>query len=117
MSVKCVQGAELMQVFLTEKETSEMTSRIQKALEKLSNLVALHQSKLRVYEICYDPQQNGKHTLIQICEEVNLLYDDVLYVIEDQYIKVIGPLVSSLHFSKGVGDRIEKLKCKSLTRF
>lgn len=117
VSVKCVQGTELMQVFLTEKETSGMTSRIQKALEKLNNLVALHQSKLRVYEIGYDPQQNEKHTLIQICDEVDLLYDDVLYVMEDQCIKVIGPLISSLRFSKGVGDRIEKLKGNSLTRY
>lgn len=115
VSVVCVQGTELMQVFLAEKETSGMTSRIQKALEKLSNLVALHQSKLRVYEICYDPQQNEKHTLIQICDEVNLLYDDVLYVMEDQCIKLIGPLISTLHFSKRVEDRIEKLKDKSLT--
>lgn len=69
---------------------------------------------LRVNEIYYDREgQPEKQKLIQICEDVNFLYDDILYMLEDCYIKVIGPSVSSHLFYKTVEDRIAKLKDKS----
>lgn len=110
-SVECVKGTDLVRILLTEKETSKTSSRIQRALKKLSTLVEFWLLMLRVNEIYYD--RDGKQKLIQICEDVNFLYDDVLYMLEDCCIKVIGPSVSSYLFYRRVEDRIAKLKDKS----
>ncbi|XP_076579648.1 uncharacterized protein LOC143315936 [Chaetodon auriga] len=114
-SVEYVEGVDLMQISLTEKRTSKSASRIHRALMKLSTLVDRWQSSLRVYQLHYDKEEQAeKHKLIWICEDVNFRFDDVLYIVEDSGIKVIGPSVSSHMFYKKVEKRIAKLKDKSL---
>lgn len=110
-SAECVEGTDLMRVSLTERRTSGTASRIQTALEDLMTLVEFRLSTLRVHEICYDEdKQPDKQELIRICDDVNFLFDDVLYVLEDSCVKVIGPSVSSHLFYKRVEHRINKLK-------
>ncbi|XP_070813702.1 uncharacterized protein [Chaetodon trifascialis] len=114
-SVECVEGVDLMQILLTEKQTSKSATRIHQALMKLSTLVDLWQSSLRVHQLYYDEEEQvEKQKLIQICEDMSFLFDDVLYIVEDSCVKVIGPSVSSHLFCKRVDNRIAKLKDKSL---
>ncbi|XP_045910730.1 uncharacterized protein LOC123974223 isoform X1 [Micropterus dolomieu] len=106
-----MEGTDLMQILLTEKQTSKTASRIQGALENLKSLVEFQQSILRVHQIDYDEEeQPDRKKLIEICDYVNSLYDDVLYMLEESHIKIIGPSFSSHRFYKGVEDRIRKLK-------
>lgn len=110
-SVECVEGTDLTQILLTGKQNSKTASRVQHGLEELETLAEFWQSSLRVHWIHFDEdEQPEKEKLIQICNDVNFLFDDVLYMIEDCSIKVIGPSVSSYLFYRRVKDRITKLK-------
>ncbi|XP_039997588.1 uncharacterized protein LOC120797899 isoform X2 [Xiphias gladius] len=107
VSVECVEGTNLTQILLTEKRTSETASRIRQALKNLKTLVERWMSILRVHQICYDGEkQPQKQKLIQICNDVNFMFDDVLYMFEDSCIKVVGPSVSSHRFYRRVEDRL-----------
>ncbi|XP_042261290.1 uncharacterized protein LOC121892346 isoform X1 [Thunnus maccoyii] len=109
-SVECVEGTDLTQILLTGKQNSKTASRVQHGLEELETLAEFWQSSLRVHWIHFDEdEQPEKEKLIQICNDVNFLFDDVLYMIEDCSIKVIGPSVSSYLFYRRVKDRITKL--------
>lgn len=114
-SVESVEGLDLMQILLTEKQTSTSALRIHQALIRLSTLVDFWQSTLRVHQLDYDEEeQPEKQKLIQICDDVNFLFDDVLYISEDSCVKVIGPSVSSHLFYRTVKDRIAEHKDKCL---
>ncbi|KAM9327568.1 uncharacterized protein KZ484_019036 [Pholidichthys leucotaenia] len=106
MSVKCV-AQDLACVSLTETQTSKAASRIQEALENLKSL-ELRFSNLRVHEISYEVADQQK--LIHICDSVNIYFSDVLYILEDSCIKVIGPPVSSFQFRETVEDKMAKFK-------
>ncbi|XP_037617679.1 uncharacterized protein LOC119483536 [Sebastes umbrosus] len=101
-------GSDLTRILLTDRETSKSALRIQYALEDLKSLVEFWQSILRVQQIDYDNEE--PETLIQICSDVNLLYSNVLYIVEDSCVKVIGSSVSSHLFCKLVEERLAKLR-------
>ncbi|XP_053170583.1 uncharacterized protein LOC128354372 [Scomber japonicus] len=111
VSVECVEGTDLTQIWLTGKQTSKMAFRVQYGLEDLKTLVELWQSNLRVHWIHFNEEEKPEQKkLIEICDDVNFLYDDVLYMIEDCSIKIIGTSLSSYLFYRRVKDRITKLK-------
>lgn len=101
-SVEEAKGSDLVRICLTEMQPSLGSFRVQRALEKLKTLVEDKQSTLRVHEVCYKKGEHSKHKLIQICKEANFadMYDDVLYIVEDSSIKVVGPSISSFLFYK-----------------
>ncbi|KAG8004618.1 RNA-binding protein 43 [Nibea albiflora] len=110
-SVECIEGTDLTRISLTEKQAPKTGSRVQQALIYLSTLVESWMLMLRVNQIDYNEREYpDKQKLIQICDDENLVFTDVLYVFEDSCIKVIGPSSSSHRFSKSVEDRIAKLK-------
>ncbi len=107
-SVESVAGADLMRILLPEKRTSKAASKIQWALEDLKALVEHWTSTLRVHHIYYDEEgRPEKQRLIKICDSVNLLYDNVLYMLTDSSVNIIGPSVSSYLFYKRVKDRLK----------
>lgn len=107
-SVECVEGADLVRIVLPEKRTSEAASRIQWALKDLKALVESWTSTLRVHHIYYDEEgQSGKQRLIKICDSVNFLFYDVLYMLEGSSMNIIGPSVSSHLFYEKVKDRLK----------
>lgn len=110
LSVRYGEGTDLMRISLTEKKPSTVNSRIQPALEDLNLLVDRWQSILRVYEIRYDEDEDpqAKQKLVRICEDVNVLFDDILYLSEDSCVKVIGPPGSSFCFYRRVEDRLKE---------
>lgn len=103
-SVREVEGSDLVQICLAENQPSRASLRIQQACEMLKTLVECWQSILRVHEICYKKGEHPKHTLIEICKDANIadMYNDVLYIVEDSRIIVIGPSTSSYLFHKRV---------------
>ncbi|GAA6217894.1 RNA-binding protein 43 isoform X1 [Lates japonicus] len=107
VSVQCTEGNDLVRISLTEKQTSKTASGIQQALINLKMLVEFWISILRVHEVSFDKEKQ-KLKLTQICKDVNILFDDVLYVFEDSCIKIVGPSVSSFLFYKTVKDRLDK---------
>ncbi|XP_069022517.1 uncharacterized protein [Embiotoca jacksoni] len=110
-SAERVEGADLTRITLTEKQTSGTASRVPAALEDLRMLAEHRSWKLRAHEIVYDEAAPpGKRGLTRICDDVNSLFEDVVYAFEDGRIKIIGPWVSSLLFCKRVEDRMAKLK-------
>ncbi|XP_044044092.1 uncharacterized protein LOC122872223 [Siniperca chuatsi] len=111
VTAEYVEGTDLVRILLTEKQTSKTSSRIQQALEDLKTLVEFWMSTLRVHRIYYEEEeQPEKKKLLQICDDVNIPSNDILYMLEDSYVKVIGPSVSSHLFYKRVEDRISRLK-------
>lgn len=114
VSIERSKGTDLMCILLTVKQASKTTLRIQQALKNLSDLVDHWQSRLRVHQVNYDEKETERRKLIQICDSVNFLYDDVLYMFEDSCIKVIGPSLFSYLFYERVQDKIAEHKDKFL---
>ena len=108
-SVECVEGTELTRILLTERRNSRTDSRIRWALEDLKGLVKFWLVMLRVQQIDFDDEEQ-KQNLIKICDDVSSLYGDVLYVLEDSCVKIIGSSVSSHLFFKRVEDKVTELK-------
>ncbi|XP_068575525.1 uncharacterized protein [Cebidichthys violaceus] len=105
------EGADLTRVSWTERKTSKVVSRIREASEDLNWLAELWQQMLRVHRIDLDEdEQPDRHKLIQICDDANALYHNVLYLLEDSCIKVIGPSGSGHLFLRCVEDRVARLK-------
>ncbi|XP_028255262.1 uncharacterized protein LOC114431816 [Parambassis ranga] len=110
LSVECVDGRDLVRLSFSKKQKSEASRRIQKASENLQTLMEYWQSMLRVHEICYDKAEHpDEQKVTQVCEDVGLLFKDVLYMFEGSCIKVIGPPASSFLFYKWVEERIQRL--------
>ncbi|MEQ2236132.1 hypothetical protein ILYODFUR_009337 [Ilyodon furcidens] len=109
MSTQDVEEIGLIRILLTEKQPYEATSRTLKdALKNLETLMNRWQSNLRVHEVFYNKAKFDKQKLIQICNGVSSLLDNVLYVFEDSSIKVIGPSVDSHLFFKELEDCMDK---------
>ncbi|PWA29876.1 hypothetical protein CCH79_00018136 [Gambusia affinis] len=110
MTTKEVEGAGVIQILLSEKQPSGASSRTLKdALGDLENIINIWQSQLRVHVIFYNKAKFfDKQKLIEICNNVNSWYSNVLYVLENSCIKVIGPFAHILLFSKELEDRMEK---------
>ncbi|XP_074482602.1 uncharacterized protein LOC141762593 [Sebastes fasciatus] len=102
------EASDLMRILLPKRQPSKSASRIQYALEDLKSLVKYWQSWLRVQQIDYDEEE--PETLIQICDDVNRRYDNVLYIVEESCVKVIGSSVFSHLFCKLVEDGLAKLR-------
>ncbi|KAG7241075.1 hypothetical protein INR49_026106 [Caranx melampygus] len=103
MSVRCAEGTDFMQISLTSKSTWT----IQQALKDLLSLVKYHTTTLRVHQIPYDEEKRPqKQELVKICKDVNLLYSDVLLLLEDSCIKVVGPSVAGYVASKWLEDQL-----------
>ncbi|XP_008294084.1 uncharacterized protein LOC103367746 [Stegastes partitus] len=104
VSVECVEGSGLARISLTQNQTASSSWK-----QRLQTLVNDLLSRLRVYEIPYDSTQlPDKQKLTKICNEVNLVFEDVLYMLEDSCIKVVGPSTSSFCFHSLVKTRIRK---------
>ncbi|XP_041637484.1 uncharacterized protein LOC121506052 [Cheilinus undulatus] len=112
VSVDYVKGSDLVKVILTEKQTSEVTSGIQQALEDLQALVESRVTTLRVHEIAYEEEEEQE--VIQICKDVNFLVDEVLYMCEGSSVRVIGPSVDSHTFYSIAKRRISLLEHKPM---
>ncbi|XP_054915597.1 uncharacterized protein LOC129379053 [Poeciliopsis prolifica] len=110
MTTKEVEGAGVMQILLSEKQTSGASSRTLKdTLRYLENMISLWHSQLRVQDLSYNKTKFfDKQKLIEICNDVNSWYGNVLYVLEDSCIKVIGPYTKMLLFIKELEDRLDK---------
>ncbi|XP_029300428.1 uncharacterized protein LOC115016645 [Cottoperca gobio] len=102
------EGSDLTQILLTEKQTSKTTPMIQQALKNLKSLVEFWHSMLVVHQIDYN--EEDKQKLIQICDDENIGYSNILYVLEDSCVKVISYSTSSHMFCKSVKDSLAKLK-------
>lgn len=110
-SIKCDDDAELTQILWSSKQTSKTATRIQLSLDLLEGLVEYWQPSLRVHWIHFDEdEQPEKKKLVQICDDVNSTYDDVLYMFGDRCIKVIGPSRTSYLFYMGVKERLSLQK-------
>lgn len=111
-SVREHEGSDLVQICLPEEQPAEASLTIQQAVKKLEILVDRWQSILRVHEICFEKGEHRKNKLIQICKDANIadLYNDVLYVVEDSRIIIIGPSVSSFLFHKRVNGTLNTIR-------
>ncbi|XP_034408797.1 uncharacterized protein LOC117744821 isoform X2 [Cyclopterus lumpus] len=106
-----LEGADLARISLTERQTSKTGSQVRLASEDLMTLVERWSQMLRVHRI--DLDEDGppeRQTLIKICDNVNVLYVDVLYLLEDSCVKVIGPSIHGHLFCRNVEDRVARLK-------
>lgn len=113
MVIKCInKETGLMCISLTQKQPSKAASvTLSITRNYLKVLMEVWQVHLRVQEIFYNRAGwLNTQKLIQICDEGKMLYRDVLYILEDSCIKVIGPSESSYLFSRRVEDEITKHK-------
>uniref|UniRef100_A0A3P8TAQ9 RRM domain-containing protein n=1 Tax=Amphiprion percula TaxID=161767 RepID=A0A3P8TAQ9_AMPPE len=109
MSVTCFKESGLTRISLTRNLTNTAASSIQKASERLKTLMDFWLSTLRVHEIIYDSAKlPDEEKVTQICNDVNSLYKDVLYVFEGSFIKVIGPSWSSYLFLRRVEETLRR---------
>ncbi|XP_026157532.1 uncharacterized protein LOC113127293 isoform X1 [Mastacembelus armatus] len=102
-----VEQNDLVRICLTAKQSSKAASGIQQALENLKRLEEQWLKILRVQQIDYHKgDQSQRQKLDKICKDVNIIYDDVLYMREDLCIKVVGPYVSTCLFCVSVNERL-----------
>ncbi|XP_061571605.1 uncharacterized protein LOC133424992 [Cololabis saira] len=98
------EGGDLMLLTVSESGTRRG--------EKLKTLMADWQSQLRCHRVSYDPAAwPSRQELVQICEEAELRYDNVLYVLEDSCIQVVGPSGASLLFTMMVEENMRGKSC------
>ncbi|KAI9525712.1 hypothetical protein NQZ68_002258 [Dissostichus eleginoides] len=97
------EGTDLVRLVLTERPTSTV-SRLQCALGRIRSRVEIWRTLLRVHQIDYN--KKDKQKLIQICKDVDVVCVDVLYMIEDSCVKVIGFSSSSHLFCQKVEERL-----------
>ncbi|XP_065808297.1 uncharacterized protein [Labrus bergylta] len=109
------EGSDLARVILSGRQTSKATTDIQTALEECQTLMEASATTLRVHEIDLgEEERRQKQEVIQICDDVNDLFDDVLYMFEGSRIKIIGPSSSSYVFYSLAKGRISRLQYKYL---
>ncbi|XP_029376567.1 uncharacterized protein LOC115055167 isoform X2 [Echeneis naucrates] len=107
VSVECAEGGDLVKILLTVNQTSKAASVVQKALKELKTLVETWTSMLRVHEIPFEQERpSQKQKLIQICRDVTLLYNDIVYMFEDSCLKIVGPSLTSYLFYERVKDQL-----------
>ncbi|XP_029603395.1 uncharacterized protein LOC115188736 isoform X2 [Salmo trutta] len=107
--------ADLTLISLRGGCSSKGLSEVQLTMSELTDLVAVWQSTLRIHTIDYRRQDVlERRRLLQICAEVNNLYEDVLYVQKEFSVQVIGPFMSSHLFSECVKDRMDQLDKEDL---
>ncbi|XP_020325193.2 probable GPI-anchored adhesin-like protein PGA55 isoform X2 [Oncorhynchus kisutch] len=98
--------ADLTLISLRGRRDSKGLSEVQLTISELTDLVAVWQSTLRIHTIDYRRQDlRERKRLLQICAEVNNIYEDVLYVQKELSVRVIGPSISSHLFTEWVKDR------------
>ena len=101
--------ADLTLISLRGGRDSKGLSEVQLTISELTDLVAVWQSTLRIHTIDYRRQDlRERQRLLQICAEVNTLYEDVLYVQKELGVRVIGPSISSHLFTEWVKDRMDQ---------
>ncbi|XP_036807550.1 mucin-5AC [Oncorhynchus mykiss] len=101
--------ADLTLISLRGGRDSKGLSEVQLTISELTYLVAVWQSTLRIHTIDYRRQDlRERQRLLQICAEVNTLYEDVLYVQKELGVRVIGPSISSHLFTEWVKDRMDQ---------
>ncbi|KAK2880394.1 uncharacterized protein [Channa argus] len=106
-SVEEVDGTDLMRICLSDNQPTKAASKVQQALENLKTLVEHWQSQLRVHRISYDKkEQRSEERLIQVCSDVNIIFNDVLYMFKNSCIKVIGTSTTAYLFCQTVEDRL-----------
>eukprot|EP00063_Salmo_salar_P065970 XP_014040805.1 PREDICTED: probable GPI-anchored adhesin-like protein PGA55 [Salmo salar] len=107
--------ADLTLISLRGGRNSKGLSEVQLTMSELTDLVAVWQSTLRIHTIDYRRQDVlERRRLLQICAELNNLYEDVLYVQKEFSVQVIGPSMSSHLFSECVKDRMDQLDKENL---
>ncbi|XP_042173943.1 probable GPI-anchored adhesin-like protein PGA55 isoform X2 [Oncorhynchus tshawytscha] len=101
--------ADLTLISLRGRRDSKGLSEVQLTISELTDLVAVWQSTLRIHTIDYRRQDlRERKRLLQICAEVNSIYEDVLYVQKELSVRVIGPSISSHLFTEWVKDRMDQ---------
>ncbi|XP_028998326.1 uncharacterized protein LOC114850981 [Betta splendens] len=108
-SVEEAEGSDLVQIRLAGTDPCEGPARVQEALARLNSLVELWQWKLRVYEICYNNKKHPKEKVMHICNDVEVRnkYDNVLYMVDETKVKIVGSLSCSYLFYFTVKQRLE----------
>ncbi|XP_029929588.1 uncharacterized protein LOC115374680 [Myripristis murdjan] len=108
VSIQYDEGSELTRVSLTGPQTDEdgLPSDLPWASARLKRLFERWQTILRVHLI--DIKAGERQRLLQICDDVNDMFKDVLYMEEDSYIKVVGPSTLSHLFCKWVKEDLLK---------
>ncbi|XP_064878869.1 hornerin-like [Oncorhynchus nerka] len=102
-------AADLTLISLRGRRDSKGLSEVQLTISELTDLVAVWQSTLRIHTIDYRRQDlRERKRLLQLCAEVNTLYEDVLYVQKELSVRVIGPSLSSHLFTEWVKDRMDQ---------
>lgn len=98
-----VEGNGLVRIRLGDKESSRKD-----AAKDLQTLITSEHANLRVYEISLDQTQlRSKRQLTKFCEDAAFLYQNVLYLLEESSIKVIGPASPSFLFRLFLEDKIQ----------
>ncbi|XP_011482930.1 RNA-binding protein 43 [Oryzias latipes] len=98
-----VEGNGLVRIRLRDKESSRKD-----AAKDLQTLITSEHANLRVYEISLDQTQlRSKRQLTKFCEDAAFLYQNVLYLLEESSIKVIGPASPSFLFRLFLEDKIQ----------
>ncbi|KAM9836231.1 uncharacterized protein ACBR49_019861 [Aulostomus maculatus] len=106
VSIKGDKGADLTQILVT----GEQTSRVKKGLDYLKFLVELWRLSLRVHWIHFDDDKKPEgEEVTKICDDEIFWFNDVLYMLEDRCVKIIGPSTSSYLFYSKVKERISQL--------
>ncbi|XP_022062137.2 uncharacterized protein si:dkey-154b15.1 [Acanthochromis polyacanthus] len=109
MFVQCFKEDGFTRISLTRNQTNTAASSIQQASERLQALMDFWFSTLRVREMFYDSAKlPDKQKVTQICDDVNSLHKDVLYVFEGCFIKVIGPSASIHSFCSRVKETLRR---------
>jgi len=109
LEARVVEGDGLARIELTERPTSKTASRVRLASENLTALVEFWSRLLRVHRIDLDEDAPpGRRTLIKICDDVSALYPDVLYLLEEACVKVIGPSITGHLFCRRVEERVAR---------
>ncbi|KAK2856899.1 hypothetical protein Q5P01_005634 [Channa striata] len=108
-SVDVFEGTNLVRICLREKQPTKSGSEVQQALENLRTLVEIWQSKLIVREILLKKEeQPPKEKLIQVCRDVNVIFNNVLYMFEESSIKVVGAMTNCYLFCQMVEDLLKR---------
>ncbi|TNN66267.1 RNA-binding protein 43 [Liparis tanakae] len=109
LEASVVEGDGLARIELTERPASKTGSRARLASEDLTAMVEYWSQLLRVHRIDLDEDEPpGRRALIKICEDASALYPEVLYLLEESCVKVIGPSMPGHLFCRSVEERVAR---------
>lgn len=111
LSIKCDDETGLTLLLLSTEHNLKM---LQQSSELLECMVRNCQLNLRVHVIRLDEDKlPDKQQVIQICNDVSRIYDNVLYLLGNCCVKVIGTSLTSHLFCSSVKERINEHRSTS----